>query len=166
MKTLVVYSSRHGSTAQYAQWIAEDLGVSALPIQKAGRQDLEGAEQLVIGSSVQIGKLTISSWLQSHWASLQGKKLVFFSVSGTKPEETEKIGEIFSKSMTDEMQGQMKRFSLLGRMRMDDMPRIIRWMMKNASRMEKDPEKKANMMAEFDGVKRENVGPVVSAARG
>ncbi len=166
MKTLVVYSSKHGSTAQYAQWIAEDLGASALPIKKAGRQDLDGAEQLVIGSSVQIGKLTISSWLQSHWAALKGKKLVFFSVSGTKPEETQKIGEIFDKSMTAEMKERMKRFSLWGRMRMDDMPRIIRWMMKNASKMEKDPQKKADMMAEFDGVKRENVGPVVAAAKG
>ena len=31
-KAIVIYTSRRGSTRQYAEWIAEDLGCSAYPL--------------------------------------------------------------------------------------------------------------------------------------
>ena len=165
MKTLVVYSSGYGSTKQYAEWIAQDLGAQAVPFAKADRRNLGEADRLVIGSSVRIGKLTISSWLNRNWEALKAKKVVFFSVSGTKPEDVKAIDEIYAKSMSDEMKAGMKRFALHGRMKFDTMSPFFRWMIKNVAKMEKDPAKREQMFAEFDDVKRESVVPVVAAAK-
>lgn len=39
-KAIVIYTSKRGSTKQYAEWIAEDLGCSALTLDEAKAQDI------------------------------------------------------------------------------------------------------------------------------
>lgn len=39
-KAIVIYTSKRGSTKQYAEWIAEDLGCSALTLEEAKTQDV------------------------------------------------------------------------------------------------------------------------------
>ncbi|MBR0400280.1 MAG: hypothetical protein IJH95_05650 [Mogibacterium sp.] len=39
-KAIVIYTSKRGSTKQYAEWIAEDLGCSALTLDEAKKQDV------------------------------------------------------------------------------------------------------------------------------
>ena len=39
-KAIVIYTSKRGSTKQYAEWIAEDLGCPALTLDEAKSQDI------------------------------------------------------------------------------------------------------------------------------
>ena len=39
-KAIVIYTSRRGSTQQYAEWIAEDLGCEAVPFADPGMKDI------------------------------------------------------------------------------------------------------------------------------
>lgn len=43
-KSIVIYTSKRGSTKQYAEWIAEDLGCEALPLSDALKQGVDLAE--------------------------------------------------------------------------------------------------------------------------
>ncbi len=65
MKGLVIYSSKYGSTQQYADYISLALSI---PIENAGNIHASGLasyDYLVIGSPVYIGKLLIKKWLKA-----------------------------------------------------------------------------------------------------
>ena len=47
--SIVIYTSKRGSTKQYAEWIAEDLGCEALPLSDAGGLDLHGYDCVIYG---------------------------------------------------------------------------------------------------------------------
>lgn len=48
-KSIVIYTSKRGSTKQYAEWIAEDLGCEALPLSDAFGMDLHGFGCVIYG---------------------------------------------------------------------------------------------------------------------
>ena len=48
-KSIVIYTSKRGSTKQYAEWIAEDLGCEALPLSDALGTDLHGYSCVIYG---------------------------------------------------------------------------------------------------------------------
>ena len=48
-KYIVIYTSKRGSTKQYAEWIAEDLGCEALPLSAAYGLDLHGYDCVIYG---------------------------------------------------------------------------------------------------------------------
>ena len=39
-KAIVIYTSKRGSTEQYAKWIAEDLGCEAIPLSDPRMKDI------------------------------------------------------------------------------------------------------------------------------
>ena len=45
---IVIYTSKRGSTKQYAEWIAEDLACEALPLSEAAGLDLHGYDCVII----------------------------------------------------------------------------------------------------------------------
>ena len=48
-KGIVIYTSKRGSTKQYAEWIAEDLGCEALPLSDAYGIDLHEYDCVIYG---------------------------------------------------------------------------------------------------------------------
>ena len=48
-KSIVIYTSKRGSTRQYAEWIAEDLGCEALPLSDAKGMDLHEYDCVIYG---------------------------------------------------------------------------------------------------------------------
>ena len=51
-KAIVIYTSKRGSTKQYAEWIAEDLGCEAVPFEVLYMADgSEAAGSLILTSS-------------------------------------------------------------------------------------------------------------------
>ena len=48
-KSIVIYTSKRGSTRQYAEWIAEDLGCKALPLSDAKGIDLHEYDCVIYG---------------------------------------------------------------------------------------------------------------------
>ena len=48
-KSIVIYTSKRGSTKQYAGWIAEDLGCEALPLSEAYGLDLHEYDCVIYG---------------------------------------------------------------------------------------------------------------------
>ena len=50
-KSIVIYTSKRGSTKQYAEWIAEDLGCRAVPLDDVLKEgmDLHGYGCVIYG---------------------------------------------------------------------------------------------------------------------
>ena len=47
----VVYCSRYGSTKQYAQWLAEDLGADLYDVRRVYKEKLETYDTIVFGGA-------------------------------------------------------------------------------------------------------------------
>lgn len=164
MKGAVICKSRYGATRQYAEWLGGRLD---LPVFDADEDALrlKDYDYLIIGSSVYVGKMLIRKWLVSHKDELAVKKLFLFVVCATP--DTERVKQ--QKTVTDNIPAGIVNdrhiFFLPGRLivrRLSRRDRLILWL---GSRLEKDPQKKAAMRHDMDGMQLQRLDPLIYAAR-
>lgn len=79
-KTLILYQSKGGSTARYAQALARMTGGRALPAAQADAALLASAERIVFASWMRAGALSGSGFLRRHARQLRGKNLTLMAV--------------------------------------------------------------------------------------
>ena len=82
----VVYCSRYGSTKQYAQWLAEDLGADLYDVRRVYKEKLETYDTIVFGGGLYYGVIKGLSRLKRNYASIRESNLVVFAVGLTPPE--------------------------------------------------------------------------------
>ena len=117
MKGLIVYQGKYGATAQYAEWLRQDLSIPALSSDRCTDLDINEKEMIVMGSSVYIGKLQLEPWLRKNIATLKNKALFLFVVSGTTLNETEKLAGYIRNSVPTEIASNCHIYFLPGRLR-------------------------------------------------
>jgi menaquinone-dependent protoporphyrinogen IX oxidase len=165
MKGLVIYKGRYGATKQYAMWIGQEL---QLPVASADRfpvDELPKYDYFIFGSSVYIGKLEIGNWLKKNLNVLRKKKIFFFQVAGSPVEEKEKRESFNKASLPQDILKMIEFYYLPGRMIMRNLSGWDRFMLKMGAKLTKDPIEKERMLTDFDHVKKENVLPLIKAAR-
>ena len=116
MKTLVLYTSKYGSTKQYAEWIAEELGTISRPLAAVTADDVAACNTLVIGCYVRMGKLMGAEFLAQHWDALQHIHVVLFSVAAAPSESLERV-KWFEESVPTHIRAQITHVPLRGRVR-------------------------------------------------
>jgi len=84
MRVLVTAASRHGSTREIAQVIADELTAMALNVEVKEPKDVDSIEQydaVVIGSAIYVGQWLAEArdLVDNHAHELQGKKVWLFS---------------------------------------------------------------------------------------
>ncbi|MDO6429510.1 flavodoxin domain-containing protein [Flavitalea sp. BT771] len=163
-KGAVIFSSRYGSTRQYAEWIGQQLQIPVMDVDELYPAALEGFDYLVLGTPVYIGKMLIKGWLHRHLAKLQTKQLMLFVVCGTSSSERQKQEQIVRDNVPEDLIPMENIFFLSGRLTIRELSWKDRLMLKMGARLEKDPQKKAAMLHDIDGVKRENITGVVNSA--
>jgi menaquinone-dependent protoporphyrinogen IX oxidase len=164
-KGALIYSSRYGATRQYAEWIGQQLQIPLMDVDELYPRELDGFDYLVLGTSVYIGKMLIKGWLRDHSAELQDKQLVLFVVCGTPSSERPKQEQIVRDNVPKGLIPMENIFFLPGRLTIRDLTWKDRLLLKMGARMEKDPSKKAAMLHDIDGVKKENITGVVNGAQ-
>jgi menaquinone-dependent protoporphyrinogen IX oxidase len=165
MKGLVIYKGKYGATKQYAMWIGHEL---QLPVASADRfpvSELPKYDYFILGSSVYMGKLEIRAWLKKYFGSLQNKKILFFQVSGSPPEQIEKRESYNKASLPPSILEKIQFYYLPGRMIVRNLSTWDKFMLKMGARLTKDPVEKKKMLTDFDDVKKENTDPLVKAVR-
>jgi menaquinone-dependent protoporphyrinogen IX oxidase len=165
MNAVIVYSGKYGSTRQYAQWISEELSAPIMSVKEAKEKDLAGADTIILGSSVMVDSLSMKGWIKARWPLLKEKRVILFSVSATSPADEPAVKGILEHSMTPEMISHMRFFPLHGRLIIANLPLLLRPLIKAIMKSEKGSDSGAGMTGEFDGVKRENIEPIIKAAR-
>lgn len=87
-KTLIIYASKGGSTKQYAQWIAQELGnVTCISLDQYVPTVLDDIDVLIFGSYVKMGVVQMKKFLIDHYSDFSHKELYMFTV-GLIPIET------------------------------------------------------------------------------
>ena len=165
MKGLVIYKGKYGATKQYATWIGQEL---QLPVASADRfpvDELPKYDYFILGSSVYIGQLEIKKWLKKHFSVLQDKKIFFFQVAASPPEQIEKRETYNKASLSPGILREIQFYYLPGRMIIRNLSAWDRFMLKMGARLAKDPVEKKAMLTDFDRVKKENVIPIIKAIR-
>jgi menaquinone-dependent protoporphyrinogen IX oxidase len=156
----VIYYGKHGSTRQYAKWIAED---TQLPLIDLGKEkpDLDKFDYLVLGSAVYTGRLFLHKWLKKNWEMLREKPVLLFSVSGS-PKDDPEFQAMKENSLPEEIWDELTFCPLRGSLDPEQLSWFLRTMLKFAGRMQKDAEVRDRMINGFDFMDRDAILPIVS----
>ncbi|MCW4023453.1 MAG: flavodoxin domain-containing protein [Candidatus Bathyarchaeota archaeon] len=99
LKTLIVYGTRYGSTAEVAERITqtlkeENIDVIAVDAQKEKIQDITQYELIVVGSGMALGNWVgaVEDFVKKFQKTLENKKVALF-ICTLKPIE-EKLGKV------------------------------------------------------------------------
>lgn len=161
MKGIVLYKTSYGSTKEYAEWISEDTGFEAHPIDKAGELPLTSFDTIIVGGYVMASKIVIGRWVASNWEQLKDKHVVIFSTSGAKPSPEVKQ-EFLEKSFPPEIAAKIEYFPMHGRRIEKDLSLVGKTAMWVARTfIAKDAQEKEDMSRDVDGVDRNYVTPLV-----
>ena len=95
---VIVYSSRYGSTAQTAEWIAAGMEGQATVVAAKDAADLSGYEKVVLGSGIYNGSLhaDMAAFLEKRGAEVKDRIVALFVVCGMPPEQAGEYLEMFA----------------------------------------------------------------------
>ena len=165
MKGIIVYKGKYNTTRQYAGWISSALGIPAVMADQITGENLRIYDFVILGSSVYIGKLQIRNWLKQNAPALLQKKIFMFVVCGTPPNDKEAQKKIISDNLSEELRNKSDIYFLRGRVIRKELSTIDRMMLKMGSMMVRDKAARKRMTQDFDGVKEENIFPLLNAIR-
>ena len=158
MDGAIFYTSKYGSTRDYANWIAEATGLEAFDI-KGNIPELETFDFLVLGSPVFYGKLRIAKWMRSHSEAISSKPTLLFTVSGTA--EGAKLDGTTPTGLPQQMIEHIHHVGLRGR----QSPKQLRWFDRMVLNLmaRATPDKQAAREAKqgFDHVDKTSIQPAV-----
>ena len=164
MKGIIIYKGRYGATKQYAEWLGEELKIPAFSAENV-KEEISDYDFLIIGSSVYIGKLEIRNWLKRNLQSISKKKIFFFQVSATPPDETEKLESYLESAISKEMRQKMEICFLPGKFDIKSMSWMDRFLLRMGARLTKDPVAKKEMLTEYNHVRKENLANLIEKVK-
>lgn len=171
MATLVVYETKYGSTKQYAEWIAAEIGAELKHVSDIAVTDLARFDRVIIGGYLHMGKIVGVKFLLDEWNVLRNKKVILFTVSGAGPGPAEE--KFYTDNVPADIREKIVHFGLLGRaMDLDLKDRFLvtvpQTMLYLKYLFNRTPENKAAYegFKPFDGVKKQNLEPLLAYVRG
>lgn len=162
MEGAIFFSSKYGSTEQYANWIGEATGLCVFDV-KDDNVNLKKYDFLILGSPIIYYKLTIRKWVKRHLASIENKPIIFFSVSGAPAGE--KLDEWIANSLPKSFISRMNHFALRGRQIPKELTLYDRLMLKIGAFFNKDREARKQELEGFDFMDKSSIEPVVRLAQ-
>jgi menaquinone-dependent protoporphyrinogen IX oxidase len=161
MKGAIFYSTKYGSTAEYAKWISEATGFPLFNV-KDTKADPSKYDFLILGSPIIYYKLTIHKWVKKHLQQIDKKPIIFFSVSGAPAGE--KLDGWIANSLPKYFVVTMDHVALRGRQIPEQLSLYDRTMLKIASMFNKDPKARKEEFEGFDFMDKSSIKPVVELA--
>ena len=158
MTGAIFYTTRYGSTAQYARWIAEATDLPAFDAKADGANPATFGF-LVLGSPVIYHRLSIGKWARRHLPTLLDRPVILFSVSGAGPGP--KLDGWIQASLPAELIAHADHVALLGRQSPDALTLFDRMMLIIGGLMNPDPKASNEEMKGFDFMDKASIGPVV-----
>ena len=157
-KGAIIFSTKYGSTAQYASWIGE---ATALPVFDIEDDDvpLSDYDFLVIGSPIIYHKVHNWKWVRANLAELEGKPIIFFTVSGAPAGA--KLDGWIANSLPQDFIERMHHIVLRGRQN----PRELSWwdrlMLIIGSMKNPDPVASIEEREGFDFMDEASIEPII-----
>jgi len=158
MDGAIFYSTRYGSTAQYAEWIAEATGLPVFNI-KDKNADPSKYDFLVLGSPVIYHKLYIQKWVKKNLSIFGDKPIIFYSVSGAGPGK--KLDSWMAKSFPTDFINRINHIALLGRQNPKELNLYDRVMLIIGSMLNPDPKASKEERKGFEFMDQSSITPIV-----
>lgn len=141
MNTIVIYTSKYGSTKKYAQWIAEALNCPAKSLKDVSAEELAASDTIIYGGGLYAGTVAGLKKFLSRLASPTNKKLVLCMVGMTNPTQTSFYKEITERNLPAEWKDIFKVFALHGDLQFSKMSVLHKLVMRMPKSMaEKKPQ--------------------------
>lgn len=176
-KAIVIYTSKRGSTKQYAEWIAEDLGCEAKALSDCGGIDLYAYDLIIYGGWIRGSGIVDFDKFARMLDDTLMDRLIVFGV-GFADETADNYAQVWGYSLgklDPKNEHRVLLYILGGKYDPASVTGLDKFLMKtmrtvllSGSTTEAKP--RANMMKErIDGgcdlVKRENISSLVKDAR-
>ena len=161
MRGAVFFTSKYGSTGQYARWIGEATGLPVFDI-RADAADPADYDFLILASPVYYYRVTIGKWVRRNLAAFAGKPVVLVTVSGAPPGE--KLDGWVGNSLPVEFVSSMKHVALQGRQDPKDLTWFDWLMLRIGSLTTTDPKVRGDELRGFDKMDKAGIEPVVTLA--
>lgn len=129
MNAVVIYHSKYGSTRQYAEWLAEEVGAKLVPLADAKRPDLSGYDAVAFGCPYYAGRLKIAGLVKTCAPGLAGKRVAFFAVGAEDP-DSPNARKGYEAAFPDTVRDGMRFFYLPGRITLAKLNALERTVMK------------------------------------
>lgn len=175
-KSIVIYTSKRGSTKQYAEWIAEDLGCEALPLSDALGLDLHDYGCVIYGGWIRGSGIVDFNKFAKMLDDGIMSRLIVFGV-GFADETAENYAQVWTYSLgkiDPKNEHRVLMYILGGRYDPAEVKGLDKFLMKAMravllSGSTKDAKSQANMMRQridegCDLVKRDNISSLVKDA--
>ena len=157
-KGAIIFSTKYGSTAQYAKWIGEATGLPVFNIKDA-YGNLSEYDFLVLGSPIIYHKVHNWRWVRKNWTDLETKPIIFFTVSGAPAGK--KLDGWIAKSLPQQLISKMHHVVLRGRQSPKELNWYDRIMLIIGSMKNPDPVASKEELEGFDFMDRYSIKPVV-----
>lgn len=144
--SIVVYKSKYGSTKQYAEWIAEELGCEALDAKNVKIDDLEKYDTIIYGGGLYAEVINGVILLTKNMDKLEGKKLIVYSTGITPLEYREYYDKlVIEKNFKTEMLNKIKVYNFMGKMILDELTIVHRTALKTLKKIMQGKENPTEM---------------------
>lgn len=161
MKGAILYATKYGSTAQYAEWIGEATGLPVLNVSK-GDVNPDAYDFLILATPVIYYKLLITDWVQRNLSKLEGKPIVMVTVSGAPPGS--KLDAWLGDSLPADFVANAKHVALRGRQTPAELTWFDRAMLIIAAWRNPDPVASEEELKGFDYMDKDSIAPAVVLA--
>lgn len=158
----IFFTSRYGSTAQYAEWISEETGLPVFNVRKA-KADPAAFDFLVLGCPVIYHRLPIARWVRKNLTVLDSRPILFLTVAGAPAGP--KLDGWIARSLPEKLIARMTHFALRGRQNPAKLTRFDRMMLIIGGLANPDRQAAREELHGFDFMDRASIGPVVKRIR-
>lgn len=143
MKSIVVYKSKYGSTKQYAEWIAEELGCETADARNVKPEDLKHYDTIIYGGGLYAEIIAGVTLITKNIDMFSDKKIIVYT-TGITPIDCREYydGTVVEKNFTNDTYSKIKMFNFRGKMILSELTPVHRAAIKMLKKMmsnKKDP---------------------------
>lgn len=114
MNAVVLYMSKYGSTKQYAEWIAEELGADIFRADSFPAENFASYDTVIFGGAVFGGAIMGIAKISENMHILKDKRLIVFTVGITPPNAEKILADLLEKNYNDSMMNHAETFHFQG----------------------------------------------------
>lgn len=146
MSIIVIFKSKYGSTKQYAEWIAQELGCSSVDVNDITIGDLEKYDKIVYGGGLYAEVINGASFLTKNIDKLKDKKIAIFS-TGITPLEYREYYDVMvlKKNFKNGVHSNIKIFNFTGKMLFEELSIVHKTALKALKKLMSDKENPTEM---------------------
>lgn len=148
---IVVYTSETGFSQRYAEWIAEELGCSAVKSAEITKEKLARFDVIVYGGGFYAGQIKGLKKIKEMLGTENLKKLAVFATGATPGTFTETIEKALDQNFTEEERNMISAFYFQSGLNYEKMSFKSKLMMKMFSSMmakKKDKTEEEEVMSQ------------------